>query len=60
MFFKKKEDGIICTSRGATLVRVGGEVVCRCPFACMATHERCEFTGSCGHDHRDFLKKLFN
>lgn len=27
----------------AVLVRVDGELRCRCPYACMATFERCEF-----------------
>lgn len=36
-------DGVLAESNGAVLVRESGATFCRCPFACLATNEPCEF-----------------
>lgn len=36
-------DEVVAESNGAQLVRREGKLSCRCPFACLATYEPCEF-----------------
>lgn len=43
---------VVCESNGAVLIEERGRLLCaRCPFACLATMEPCEFDGPCGHVH---------
>ena len=37
---------IVAVKNRAILVRVDGELMCRCPYACVAVSERCEFEGT--------------
>lgn len=43
---------VVCESNGAVLTERDGRLICACPFACLATYERCEFAGPCGHEHQ--------